>query len=88
MCMSVCLAASECEGGQDVFTTVKENSSMGEFIANLTITGDLSGSHVNLSLSGDDADWFFLDGKTIKLNSSNTRILDREVREHYYQQHC
>ncbi|XP_036440677.1 cadherin-related family member 5 [Colossoma macropomum] len=70
---------SKCEGGQDVFATVRENSPVGEFIANLTFTGDPSASHLNLSLTGENADWFWLEGKTIRLNSSITRVLDREV---------
>ena len=85
--MYVCLAASECEGGQDVFATVRENSPVGEFIANLTITGEPAASHLNLSLTGENADWFWLEGKTIRLNSSITRVLDREVTGHYYYQH-
>ncbi|XP_072551490.1 uncharacterized protein [Salminus brasiliensis] len=72
-------SASECDGGQDVFATVRENSPMGEFIANLTITGDPSDNQITLSLAGDDADWFFLERKTIRLNSTLSRVLDREV---------
>ncbi|XP_017571857.1 uncharacterized protein LOC108438448 isoform X2 [Pygocentrus nattereri] len=73
------VSASECEGGQDVFATVRENSPVGEFVANLTITGDPSASQHNLTLTGENADWFWLEGKTIRLNSSFTRVLDREV---------
>ncbi|KAL7870989.1 hypothetical protein SRHO_G00084860 [Serrasalmus rhombeus] len=73
------VSASECEGGQDVFATVRENSPVGEFVANLTITGDPSASQLNLTLTGENADWFWLEGKTIRLNSSFTRVLDREV---------
>lgn len=72
-------SASECDGGQDVFANVSENSPKGEFIANLTIIGDPSANHISLSLAGVDADWFSLEGKTIRLNTNLTRILDREV---------
>ncbi|KAL6478836.1 hypothetical protein MHYP_G00122690 [Metynnis hypsauchen] len=43
------------------------------------MTGDPSASHLNLTLTGKNADWFWLEGKTIRLNSSITRVLDREV---------
>ncbi|XP_015459945.3 protocadherin beta-10 isoform X2 [Astyanax mexicanus] len=72
-------SASECEGGQDVFAAVRENSPKGEFIANLTITGDPSANHISLSLAGVDADWFVLEGKTVRLNSNLSQVLDREV---------
>ncbi|KAI4897952.1 hypothetical protein NFI96_019844 [Prochilodus magdalenae] len=71
----VAVPASHCEGGQDVFATVRENSPAGEFIANLTITGDPLANHISLNLTGEDADWFLLEGKTIRLNSS-VRVLD------------
>ncbi|XP_028823277.1 cadherin-related family member 5 isoform X2 [Denticeps clupeoides] len=70
---------SPCLEGQDVFTSVKENSIMGEFIANLSIPEVTPAGQISLRISGEDADWFFLDGKTIKLNSSEDRVLDREV---------
>ncbi|XP_062861143.1 cadherin-related family member 5 [Trichomycterus rosablanca] len=52
---------------------------MGQFIANINISGDPAINHIDLRLDGTDADWLFLDGKTIRLNSSDTRVLDREV---------
>ncbi|XP_073803246.1 cadherin-related family member 5 isoform X5 [Danio rerio] len=72
--------ASLCLGGQDIFATVRENSPTGEFIANLSINGDPAGaSSIRLCLTGENADWFYLEGRTIRLNSSFSRALDREV---------
>ncbi|KAA0721063.1 Protocadherin-15 Precursor [Triplophysa tibetana] len=71
--------ASLCLGGQDMFATVRENSPTGEFIANLSINGDLGANSIRLCLTGDDADWFYLEGRTIRLNSSLSKALDREV---------
>ncbi|XP_026079033.1 cadherin-related family member 5-like isoform X1 [Carassius auratus] len=70
--------ASLCLGGQDIFATVRENSPTGEIIANITIIGD-PGASIRLCLTGENADWFYLDGRTIRLNSSFSRSLDREV---------
>uniref|UniRef100_A0A8C1XSA9 Cadherin domain-containing protein n=1 Tax=Cyprinus carpio TaxID=7962 RepID=A0A8C1XSA9_CYPCA len=71
--------ASLCLGGQDIFATVRENSPTGEIIANLGINGDPGASSIRLCLTGENADWFYLEGRTIRLNSSFSRILDREV---------
>ncbi|XP_016355715.1 cadherin-related family member 5-like isoform X2 [Sinocyclocheilus anshuiensis] len=71
--------ASLCLGGQDIFATVKENRPTGEFIANLSINGDPGASSIRLCLTGENADWFYLEGRTIRLNSSFSRTLDREV---------
>ncbi|XP_016096184.1 cadherin-related family member 5-like isoform X2 [Sinocyclocheilus grahami] len=71
--------ASLCLGGQDIFAMVKENSPTGEFIANLSINGDPGVSSIRLCLTGENTDWFYLEGRTIRLNSSFSRILDREV---------
>jgi len=73
------LSASECDGGHDVFATVKENSLMGTFIANLGFTAHPSANHMHLKVSGKDAGWFYLEGRTVRLNSTSTRIIDREV---------
>ncbi|XP_059367250.1 cadherin-related family member 5-like isoform X2 [Carassius carassius] len=70
--------ASLCLGGQDIFATVRENSPTGEIIANISINGD-PGASIRLCLTGENADWFYLDGRTIRLNSSFSRTLDREV---------
>ncbi|KAG1935165.1 cadherin-related family member 5-like [Pimephales promelas] len=71
--------ASECDGGHDVFATVKENSLMGTFIANLGFTAHPSANHMHLKVSGKDAGWFYLEGRTVRLNSTSTRIIDREI---------
>ncbi|KTG33460.1 hypothetical protein cypCar_00009794 [Cyprinus carpio] len=71
--------ASLCLGGQDIFATVRENSPTGEIIANLGINGDPGASSIRLCLTGENADWFYLEGRTIRLNSSFSRILDREL---------
>ncbi|XP_016400319.1 uncharacterized protein LOC107733265 [Sinocyclocheilus rhinocerous] len=71
--------ASNCDDGHDVFAKVKENSLMGTFIANLSFTAQPSSNHMHLKLSGKDADWFYLEGRTIRLNSTSTRIIDREI---------
>ncbi|XP_059362847.1 uncharacterized protein LOC132101712 isoform X2 [Carassius carassius] len=52
---------------------------MGTFIANLSFTAQPSSNHLHLKLSGKDADWFYLEGRTIRLNSTSTRIIDREM---------
>ncbi|XP_048025566.1 uncharacterized protein LOC125254785 isoform X2 [Megalobrama amblycephala] len=77
--LCVFLAASECDGGHDVFATVKENSLMGTFIANLSFTAHPSANHMHLKLFGKDAGWFYLEGRTVRLNSTSTRIIDREI---------
>ncbi|ROL23540.1 Cadherin-related family member 5 [Anabarilius grahami] len=71
--------ASECDGGHDVFATVKENSLMGTFIANLSFTAHPSANHMHLKLFGKDAGWFYLEGRTVRLNSTSARIIDREA---------
>ncbi|KAK7130142.1 hypothetical protein R3I93_019695 [Phoxinus phoxinus] len=71
--------ASLCLGGQDIFATVRENSPTGEFISNLSINGDPGGSSIRLCLTGENSDWFYLEGRTIRLNTSFSKTLDREV---------
>uniref|UniRef100_A0A8P4GKB4 V-type proton ATPase subunit F n=2 Tax=Clupeocephala TaxID=186625 RepID=A0A8P4GKB4_DICLA len=68
-----------CLGGSDIFSSVRENSPMGEFIANLNVRGEPGTSAVRLCLTGEYADWFYLEGRTIRLNTSASRVLDREV---------
>ncbi|KAJ8373480.1 hypothetical protein SKAU_G00040600 [Synaphobranchus kaupii] len=68
-----------CLGGQDIFATVRENSPPGKFVANLSITKDPGANKVRLCLTGDNADWFYLEGKSIRLNTSFSRVLDREL---------
>ncbi|KAM9407815.1 uncharacterized protein ACWYII_027627 [Salvelinus alpinus] len=74
------IKASLCLGGSDIFATVSENSPVGEFIANLSIIGDPTGvNSIRLCLTGENANWFYLEGRTIRLNSSILRVLDREL---------
>ena len=80
MTRAVYLLASLCLGGSDIFATVRENSPMGQFISNLSISGEPGPSAIRLCLSGKNADWLFLDGRAIRLNSSLTKVLDREVK--------
>ncbi|XP_069485647.1 cadherin-related family member 5-like isoform X2 [Ambystoma mexicanum] len=72
-------AADQCSGGSNIFTEIQENSPNGSFIANLTTFGDPVTSSVRLCLSGTQADWFYLDGKTVRLNVSSGKPLDREA---------
>ncbi|XP_035604511.2 cadherin-related family member 5-like isoform X2 [Oncorhynchus keta] len=73
------IKASLCLGGSDIFATVSENRPVGEFIANLSIVGDPTGvNSIRLCLTGENANWFYLEGRTIRLNSSILRVLDRE----------
>ncbi|XP_064174917.1 cadherin-related family member 5-like isoform X1 [Anguilla rostrata] len=71
--------ANVCLGGQDIFATVRENSPPGEFVANLSIAKDPGANSIRLCLTGDNADWFYLEAKSIRLNTSFSRVLDREV---------
>ncbi|XP_057203404.1 protocadherin-15 isoform X1 [Triplophysa rosa] len=73
--------AGECDGGHSEFVTVRENSMRGTLITNLSFSADPSTNHIKLRLSGKDSDWFYLEGKTVRLNSSSNRILDREVHD-------
>lgn len=73
------MTAGECDGGHSEFVTVRENSMMGTLITNLSFSADPSANHIKLRLSGKDSDWFYLEGKNVRLNSSSNRILDREV---------
>lgn len=66
-----------CLDGEDVFTTVKENSPWGEVVAELMADTTMEG--IKWSLNGKDADWFFLDERHIRLNASADKIFDREV---------
>ncbi|CAB1313730.1 unnamed protein product [Coregonus sp. 'balchen'] len=67
---------NQCLEGQDVFSTIRENSMMGELIIELNT--ELTANDVVWSLTGEDADWFFLEGRSIRLNASLDRVLDRE----------
>ena len=60
-----------------MFSKVKENSMIGELIAELNT--ELTANDVVWSLTGEDADWFFLEGRSIRLKAPLDRVLDREV---------
>ncbi|XP_035520778.1 cadherin-related family member 5 [Morone saxatilis] len=66
-----------CLDGQDVFATIRENSPFGDVVAELMAETTVEGIH--WSLDGKDADWFFLDERNIRLNTSADKVLDREA---------
>ncbi|TNN39983.1 Cadherin-related family member 5 [Liparis tanakae] len=66
-----------CLEAQDVFTTITENSHSGEVVAEFVSESPTEGVH--WSLGGNDADWFFLDEGSIRLNTSEDQVLDREA---------
>lgn len=68
---------SGCMDGQDVFGMIRENSRYGEVVAQLM--AETTEENVWWSLDGKDADWFFLEDSSIRLNTSAERVLDREV---------
>lgn len=67
-----------CLDGQDVFANIRENSLSGEVVAELMADTMMEGVHWRLD--GKDADWFLLDGRNIRLNTSAEKVLDREVK--------
>ncbi|XP_074124073.1 cadherin-related family member 5-like isoform X1 [Sminthopsis crassicaudata] len=69
----------QCMGGSNIFTEIPENSPNGSFVVNLTDFGDPLTSGLQLYLSGPDSHWFYLEGKTIRLNVSTEKTLDREA---------
>ncbi|XP_021179341.2 cadherin-related family member 5 isoform X2 [Fundulus heteroclitus] len=73
------VTASLCLGGSNIFASVRENSPMGLFISNISIRSDPGANAVRLCLTGPNANWFYLERRTIRLNSSASRVLDREV---------
>ncbi|XP_061630244.1 cadherin-related family member 5 isoform X1 [Phyllopteryx taeniolatus] len=68
---------SGCLDGQDVYSRVAENSLCGEVVADLMADHPVEG--IEWRLQGKDADWFFLDGGVIHLNTSPEKVLDREL---------
>ncbi|XP_078112990.1 uncharacterized protein LOC144522075 [Sander vitreus] len=66
-----------CLDGQDVYATIRENSHSGEIVAELMAETTMEG--VQWSLDGKDADWFFLEGRSIRLKTSADKVLDREA---------
>ncbi|CAM5083897.1 unnamed protein product [Natator depressus] len=73
--------ADQCSGGSNVFTELQENSPHGTFVANLTVFGEPESGSLQLGLSGTDAGWFYLEGKTVRLSVSPGASLDREALE-------
>ncbi|XP_053114526.1 uncharacterized protein LOC128328499 isoform X2 [Hemicordylus capensis] len=73
--------ADQCSGGNNIFTEIPENSPHGTLVSYLTIPADPMSDIIQLSLSGIDAEWFYLDGKAVRLNVSEERVLDREALE-------
>ncbi|MEQ2186291.1 hypothetical protein GOODEAATRI_027100 [Goodea atripinnis] len=65
-------------GGSNIFASVRENSPLGQFISDISIRSDPGANTVRLCLTGPNANWFYLEGRTIRLNSSASRVLDRE----------
>ncbi|XP_032444972.1 cadherin-related family member 5 isoform X1 [Xiphophorus hellerii] len=76
---SVWSLASLCTAGSNIFASVRENSPAGQFISHISIRSDPRANTVRLCLTGPNANWFYLEGRTIRLNSSASRVLDREV---------
>ncbi|XP_063052404.1 uncharacterized protein LOC134447049 [Engraulis encrasicolus] len=68
-----------CFGGHDIFTAIRENSPGGTLVASLSMTGEPETNEITLELTGDNADWLYLEGKTIKLNATMDQDLDREI---------
>ncbi|CAI5786622.1 cadherin-related family member 5-like [Podarcis lilfordi] len=73
--------ADQCSGGSNIFTEIPENSPYGTLVCRLMVSGDPEGDAVQLTLGGIDADWFYLDGKAVRLNVSEEKVLDREALE-------
>ncbi|XP_030576353.1 cadherin-related family member 5 isoform X2 [Archocentrus centrarchus] len=73
------VTASLCREGSDIFASVRENSPTGEFISNISIAAGPQANTIRLCLTGRNANWFYLEGRTIRLNSLVSRVLDREV---------
>ncbi|XP_062469646.1 cadherin-related family member 5-like isoform X4 [Pezoporus occidentalis] len=70
-----------CSSFGNVFTEITENSAHGSLVARLPAGGDAPGAPLQLCLIGHDAAWFYLDGRSLRLNASNGRALDREELE-------
>lgn len=69
-----------CSGFGNLFTEIAENSAHGSLVARLPPPGDAGGgAGLQLCLVGADAAWFYLDGRSVRLNVSAGRALDREV---------
>ncbi|XP_065524373.1 zinc finger homeobox protein 4-like isoform X4 [Lathamus discolor] len=83
-CLALLLATAQgdgCGSFGNVFTEIAENSAHGSLVARLPAGGDAPGAPLQLCLIGHDAAWFYLDGRSLRLNASNGRALDREELE-------
>ncbi|KAM6210958.1 cadherin-related family member 5-like [Sarcoramphus papa] len=70
-----------CSGFGNLFTEIAENSAHGSLVARLPAAGDAGSAGLQLCLAGADAAWFYLDGRSVRLNVSAGRALDREELE-------
>lgn len=68
-----------CSSFGNLFTEIAENSAHGSLVARLPSAGDTGSAGLQLCLVGADAIWFYLDGRSVRLNVSAGRALDREV---------
>lgn len=73
------VAADQCSGGSNIFAEIPENSPHGTLVSYITVFGEPGSNFIQLSLSGNDAKWFYLDERAVRLNVSEERVLDREV---------
>ncbi|XP_064590041.1 cadherin-related family member 5-like [Zonotrichia leucophrys gambelii] len=87
-CLALHLATARgdgCSGFGNLFTEIAENSAHGSLVARLPPPGDAGGAGggpgLQLCLVGADAAWFYLDGRSVRLNVSAGRALDREELE-------
>uniref|UniRef100_A0A8U7NE74 Uncharacterized protein n=1 Tax=Corvus moneduloides TaxID=1196302 RepID=A0A8U7NE74_CORMO len=84
-CLALHLATARgdgCSGFGNLFTEIVENSAHGSLVARLPPPGDAGGgAGLQLCLVGTDAAWFYLDGRSLRLNVSAGRALDREELE-------
>ncbi|KAM9635115.1 cadherin-related family member 5-like [Morphnus guianensis] len=83
-CLALQLATAQgdgCSGFGNLFTEIAENSAHGSLVARLPAAGDAGSAGLQLCLAGADAAWFYLDGRSVRLNVSAGRALDREELE-------
>lgn len=73
------VAGDQCSGGSNIFAEIPENSPYGTLVSYVTMFGEPVSNFIQLSLSGIDAKWFYLDEKAVRLNVSEDQVLDREV---------
>ncbi|XP_068025687.1 cadherin-related family member 5-like isoform X5 [Melanerpes formicivorus] len=81
-CLALQLATAHgdgCGSFGNLFTEIMENSAHGSLVARLP--GDTGNGGLQLCLAGADAVWFYLDGRSVRLNVSAGRTLDREELE-------